>query len=267
MLLVLRVVALVFAGMCLMPCVCSADAIHGEAVVPEASACILAPVGIAVILAAERHRRRVASVKRRIGLFYLTTKRISDLVLASIILLITLPLSAAVALAVRLDSPGPILFRRRVIGKDGKEFDMFKFRSMVEGAEAILEENEDLKKEYYVSAKLKSDPRVTRLGQLLRKTSMDELPQLINIVIGNMTFVGPRPIAQDEIDLYGPAIEQFKTVTPGITGIWQTCGRSETSYASRVEMDLQYIEKRSILLDLWIIMSTIPAVILKRGAY
>lgn len=234
--------------------------------VPEASACILAPVGIAAIVAAERRRRHMAAVRRGVGLTYLVVKRTFDVTVAFSILLVAAPLFALIGLLVRLDSPGPILFRRRAIGKRGESFNMYKFRSMVEKAEDILEQDEELKKLYYVNAKLKSDPRVTRVGRFLRKTSLDELPQLINVLLGNMTFVGPRPIAADEIELYGPAIEKFKTVTPGITGIWQTCGRSETSYETRVAMDLHYIETRSILLDIWIIVSTVPAVLLKRGA-
>lgn len=254
------------AAMALM---CSyAYASTGEPVaVPEASACLLAPVGIAAIIAAERHRRRVHVVGQRLGLFYLAAKRIIDLMLSSFVLLVAFPLLVLISALVCLDSRGPVLFRRRVIGRGGAQFDMFKFRSMVDGAEFILEQDEGLRKEYYVSAKLRTDPRVTRVGRFLRKTSLDELPQLINILVGNMTFVGPRPIAPDEVELYGPAVEQFKLVTPGITGIWQTCGRSETSYATRVEMDMQYIEKRCLLLDLWIIISTVPAVLLKKGAY
>jgi lipopolysaccharide/colanic/teichoic acid biosynthesis glycosyltransferase len=244
-----------------------AFASDGTHAVPEASACILAPVGIAAILAAERHRRQVAAVRRGVGITYFLVKRTFDILLASAVLLVSFPLFAVIGLLIRLDSPGPILFKRRAIGKRGDTFDMFKFRSMVEGAEEILAQDENLKSEYYVSAKLKTDPRITKIGKFLRKTSLDELPQLINVLLGTMTFVGPRPIAADEMDLYGPAIEQFKTVTPGITGIWQTCGRSETSYETRVEMDLHYIENRSILLDLWIVVSTVPAVLLKRGAF
>lgn len=236
-------------------------------VVPEASAVILAPVGIAAVVAAERHRKRIACIKGKVSPYYLVVKRIFDIVLSGLILSLTSPLFLIISVLVRADSRGPIVYKRRVIGKNGCYFDMFKFRSMVVDAEQILEQSEELKKEYYVSAKLKSDPRITRLGRFLRKTSLDELPQLINILLGTMTFVGPRPIAYDEIELYGPALERFKTVTPGITGLWQTCGRSETSYETRVEMDMQYIDKRSLLLDLWIVVSTIPAVLLKRGAY
>lgn len=236
-------------------------------VVPEASALVLAPMGIAAVVAAERRRRQYSGIRESVGALYYLVKRIVDVTVALTILTVSFPLFLAIAVLVRLDSAGPIMFRRRVVGRYGKQFNMYKFRSMVEGAEQILEQDEELKKQYYVNAKLQSDPRVTRLGRFLRKTSLDELPQLINVLFGNMTFVGPRPIAPDEIELYGPEFERFKTVTPGITGLWQTCGRSETSYEKRVQMDMLYIEQRSILLDAWIMVSTIPAVLLKRGAY
>ncbi len=237
----------------------------GQAI-PEASVAILAPVGIAAVVAAERRRRKLADLHSGVGIAYYTIKRLADLTLAVILLTISFPLFLLLAVAVRLDSRGPILFKRRVVGKHGGNFNMYKFRSMVEGAEDILWNNERLREEYRIAAKLKSDPRITRLGRFLRKTSLDELPQLLNVVLGNMTFVGPRPIANDEIELYGPDFERFKTVTPGITGLWQTCGRSETSYEKRVQMDMLYIDQRSILLDVWIMLSTIPAVLLKRGA-
>ena len=234
--------------------------------VPEAAALLLAPVGIAAIVAAERRRRRLADIKHGVGKAYFIAKRVVDLTLSSTALLVFSPLVATIALAVRLDSPGPIFFRRRVIGMDGKSFDMFKFRSMVEGAEGMLDQNEELRKLYFVNCKLDADPRITRLGRFLRATSLDELPQLLNIFLGHLTFVGPRPIAADEVDIYGPAFERFKTVKPGVTGIWQICGRSDLPYEKRVEMDMMYIDQRSILLDLWIIASTVPAVLLKRGA-
>lgn len=236
--------------------------------VPEASALLLAPVGLGAVAAVRhRRRRRLAAVKRKVGAAYQIAKRVLDITLASLLLLALSPLFAVVALLVRLDSPGPVLFRRRVIGKHGQSFDMFKFRSMVEGAEEILARDETLKDEYYVNCKLRSDPRVTRLGKFLRKTSLDELPQLLNVILGNMAFVGPRPIHADEVDVYGPQFSRFKTVKPGITGLWQTRGRSNTSYEERVKMDMLYIEQRSVLLDIVLIACTIPAVLLKRGAF
>jgi len=234
--------------------------------IPEASVFLLGPAGMAAVVALERRRRRLSQTKHGVGILYYALKRSFDVFLSMLLLLVSAPVFAAIALLVRLDSPGCVLFRRRVIGKHGKPYDMYKFRSMVANAESVLEQDEDLRKAYYVNCKLEHDPRVTRVGRILRKTSLDELPQLLNVFLGNMTFVGPRPIHHDEVEIYGPCVEQFKTVTPGITGIWQTCGRSETSYESRVEMDMRYIRERSILLDLWIILNTVPAVLLKRGA-
>jgi len=239
---------------------------HDSTTIPEASALVLAPIGIAAVVAAERRRRRLANVKRGVGKAYFFVKRVFDLTTSSIVLLLSSPILLALAVLVRIDSPGPVIFKRRVVGINGVEFDMYKFRSMVEGAERILKEDEKLKNLYSVNWKLETDPRITRLGALLRRTSLDELPQLINVFLGNMTFVGPRPIAPDEVERYGPMFSVFTTVKPGITGLWQTCGRSETSYEKRVEMDMLYIDKRSILLDTWIVLSTIPAVLLKRGA-
>ncbi len=233
---------------------------------PEMSAAVLAPLGVGAVIAVERRRRKLAAVRRGVGMAYFVVKRLIDLCLSFCLLAVFSPIFAVLAFFVSLSGPGPILFRRRVIGLNGKSFDMLKFRSMVDGAEEILSEDEDLKKIYYVNCKLKCDPRVTKVGKLLRKTSLDELPQLINVFLGHMTFVGPRPIHADEVVIYGPSVEKFKTVTPGITGLWQTKGRSNTSYEERVRMDMQYIEQRSILLDLWILAYTIPAVLLKRGA-
>lgn len=234
--------------------------------VPEASAVVLAPLGISALLALERRRRRLAKLRQGVDATYYVIKRSLDIVLSASLLLVLAPLFAILALLVRLSGRGPILFSRRVLGKDGRSFGMLKFRSMVVDAEAILDSDEELKRQYYVKCKLERDPRVTKIGAFLRKTSLDELPQLLNVFLGTMTFVGPRPIHADEVDMYGPDIERFKTVTPGVTGIWQTQGRSTTSYEERVRMDMLYIEKRSVLMDLRIIAFTIPAVILKRGA-
>ena len=234
--------------------------------VPEASAAILAPLGIGALVAVQRRRQRITRLRRGVSAAYYIVKRSFDIIFAMCLLVLTFPVFALLALLVRLSGPGPILFKRRVLGKDGRSFDMLKFRSMVVGAEEILDQNEDLRRAYRVNCKLQRDPRVTAIGKLLRKSSLDELPQLINVFVGDMTFVGPRPIHSDEVDIYGPNVERFKTVTPGITGLWQACGRSSISYEERVRMDMLYVEQRSVLLDLWILASTIPAVLLKRGA-
>jgi lipopolysaccharide/colanic/teichoic acid biosynthesis glycosyltransferase len=235
--------------------------------VPEVSTLILAPAGLGAIML-EQHRRRshLGCVKQGLGVGYFAVKRAIDILLASVFLLMSLPLFAVIALLVKLDSPGPLIFRRRVIGKGGRSFDMLKFRSMVDGAEEQLAADEHLREQYYVNAKLADDPRVSRVGRILRKTSLDELPQLINILLGQMTFVGPRPIHSDECPLYGDSVEKFKTVTPGVSGLWQICGRSNVSYQERVRLDMLYIDKRSVLYDVWILLSTVPAVLMRRGA-
>ena len=234
--------------------------------VPEVSAAVLAPLGVGAVIAFERRRRRLAAFRRGVGTAYFITKRCVDFCLSASLLVVFAPVFAILALLVRLSGSGPILYRRRVIGRNGMSFDMLKFRSMVTGAEQILAEDEKLRQIYLINCKLEDDPRVTKVGRLLRKTSLDELPQLINVFLGHMTFVGPRPIHADEVAIYGPNVERFKTVTPGITGLWQTRGRSDTSYEERVKMDMQYIDERSILLDLWILAYTVPAVVMKRGA-
>lgn len=245
---------------------CYAFADKEAAVVPEVSAAVLAPIGLGAVVVLKRRQRRLAAIEHRVGVAYHLAKRAIDSCFAASILLICAPVFLIIAFLVKASGPGPILFKRRVIGKGGRSFDMLKFRSMVDDAEEILARDEELRKNYYIRCKLTSDPRVTKVGQILRKTSLDELPQLINVMLGEMAFVGPRPIHADEVDIYGPCVEQFKTVTPGLTGLWQTQGRSDTSYEERVRLDMLYIERRSLLFDLWILAYTIPAVLLKRGA-
>jgi len=236
--------------------------------VPEAATIALGPSGLAVLLALERRRRRFERIREGISFGYYTAKRTVDVALGAAALCVCAPVLCIVGLLVWLDNPGPVIYRRMVVGKNGKIFGMLKFRTMVVDAEEILHSNDDLRQEYYANnCKLKSDPRITRLGGFLRKTSLDELPQLFNVLTGDMTFVGPRPIAEDEVELYGPEVEKFKAVTPGITGLWQTRGRSEIAYDKRVELDMLYIRSRTLLLDLWIIVCTLPAVLLKKGAF
>lgn len=236
--------------------------------VPEAAAVVLGPSGLAMILALERHRRRYQRIRDGVSLGYYMAKRAVDIILASIALILAAPLFLLIMLLVRLDSPGPVFFRRMAVGKSGKVFGMIKFRTMIVDAEQVLQADDKLREQYYTNhCKLTDDPRVTSLGKFLRKISLDELPQFLNVLAGDMTFVGPRPIAEDEVHLYGPEVERFKTVTPGITGLWQTQGRSEVSYDKRVELDMQYISRRSLVLDIWLLLCTLPAVLLKRGAF
>ncbi len=218
-----------------------------------------------------RHALRrlgASKIRARADATYLFVKRVADILFSTVALLLLTPVFVLIGLVVAGDSRGPIVHKRMVVGKDGKKFAMFKFRTMVHNADSILYGDEELKAAYYEGhCKLVSDPRVTRIGGILRKTSLDELPQFLNILFGEMTFVGPRPIAFDEIDLYGSQFEKFKVVKPGITGLWQVSGRSETSYEKRVELDMHYLNNRSIAFDLCIILKTVPAVVFKRGAF
>jgi lipopolysaccharide/colanic/teichoic acid biosynthesis glycosyltransferase len=188
--------------------------------------------------------------------------------LAAGLLLIGLsPLLALVALAVAVTSPGPVLHRRRVVGLHGVEFDAFKFRTMVVGADALLRAQPALARAFDVNMKLRDDPRVTAVGAVLRPLSLDELPQLINVLCGQMSLVGPRMIAPEEQAKFGAALTRRQAVKPGITGLWQVSGRQELAYDDRVRLDLEYIERWSLWLDLSILLRTIPAVLSRRGAY
>jgi exopolysaccharide biosynthesis polyprenyl glycosylphosphotransferase len=182
-------------------------------------------------------------------------------------LLLISPLLALIALAIRLDSPGPVIYRRRVMGLNGKQFDAFKFRTMHINGDKILERHPELKAELARNHKLKNDPRITRVGKWLRKFSLDELPQLFNVVLAEMSLVGPRMIAPQEMAQYNQWGLNLLTVRPGLTGLWQVSGRSDVSYEDRVRMDMYYIRNWTIWLDLQILFQTLPAVLRGRGAY
>ncbi len=174
---------------------------------------------------------------------------------------------AIIIIWVRLDSKGPALYRRRVMGINGKQFDAFKFRTMHINGDEILDQHPELKAELEQNHKLKDDPRVTRAGVLLRKTSLDELPQLLNVFLGQMSLVGPRMISPEETKMYKNWSTNLLTVLPGMTGLWQVSGRSNISYEDRVNLDMHYIRNWTIWLDLQILIKTIPAVLKQRGAY
>lgn len=182
-------------------------------------------------------------------------------------LLLLCPILLLVALLVKLDSPGPIIHRRRVMGMNGKTFDAFKFRSMYINGDEILEAHPELKDELALNQKIKNDPRITRIGRLLRKSSLDELPQLLNVIRHEMSLVGPRMITPEEVVKYSQWDINLFTVRPGITGLWQVSGRSDVSYEERVQMDMYYIRNWTIWLDIQILVQTIPAVLRSHGAY
>ncbi len=204
-------------------------------------------------------------VKERRG--YEFFKRTFDVISSMIVLILASPIFIIVALVIRLESKGKIIFGHTRIGKDGIPFKVYKFRSMYENAAEIFEGfTEEQKKEYYENFKLDNDPRITRVGNFIRKTSLDELPQLINIIKGDMSVVGPRPIVEKEIEKYGAYFDKVFSVKGGLTGYWQANGRSDTTYDERVMMDVYYVDNRSFLMDLKIIFQTIVSVIKKKGA-
>lgn len=193
--------------------------------------------------------------------------RIFDLIVSVSALAILAPIMIAIALIVKLDSPGPVLFKQLRVGKDGKEFWFYKFRSMVADAEArraaLLQMNEASGPLF----KIKNDPRITRSGRWLRKYSLDELPQLINVVRGDMSLVGPRPALPVEVAQYTSRQWRRLAVKPGITGLWQVSGRSDLPFDRSIELDIEYIERQSLWLYVKILWLTFPAVLQGRGAY
>jgi len=182
-------------------------------------------------------------------------------------LLVLAPVLLLIAIAIKLDSPGPILYQRHVLGVNGRQFGAFKFRTMYVNGDALLAARPDLRTELARNHKLKNDPRVTRMGRLLRRTSLDELPQLFNVLKGEMSLVGPRMISPVEMEKYTQWGINLLTVKPGITGLWQVSGRSDISYEKRVQLDMYYVRNWSLWLDLQLLWQTIPAVIRGAGAY
>ena len=177
------------------------------------------------------------------------------------------PVLAVAAHRIRREDGGPILYRRRVLGVGGREFDAYKLRTMRVDADTWLARHPDLWAEYQKNIKLHEDPRITRIGGTLRRLSIDELPQLVNVLKGEMSLVGPRMIHPSELARYGDFGPERLTVRPGITGLWQVSGRQEVDYADRIELDRRYLRDRSLALDLKILAGTLPAVIRRRGAY
>lgn len=195
-----------------------------------------------------------------------TAKRAFDIVVSGVALLLTWPILAVAAIAVKLETPGPVFFSQDRLGHRGRPFKVHKIRTMVDGAESMrdeLEESNDCDGPLF---KMSDDPRVTRVGRLLRRTSLDELPQLWNVIKGEMSLVGPRPALPEESEAWSDELRNRLRVRPGLTGMWQTNGRSETSFSEYQRLDLFYIDNWSILTDIGIILRTIPAVVRRRGA-
>lgn len=197
-------------------------------------------------------------------------KRSIDVFAASSVILFTLPFLVFIAAAIRLQDGGNSLFVQKRIGYDGKTFNCLKFRTMVTNAEqklaAVLDNDPKARREWETMRKLEVDPRVTWIGRFLRKSSLDELPQLFNVLRGDMSLVGPRPIVDEEISLYGDNYQSYTAVRPGISGLWQISGRSDLDFNKRVEFDKQYHEEWSLLFDIQIMLRTIPALLSQSGA-
>jgi Undecaprenyl-phosphate galactose phosphotransferase WbaP len=199
------------------------------------------------------------------------TKFLIDLTATLIGGLIVLPLIAVIAILIKLDSPGPIFYRQTRIGLGGRPFKAWKFRTMVQGAEQSLQkylaQHPELRQAWERDQKLRNDPRVTRVGRFLRQTSLDELPQLWNILRGEMSLVGPRPIVDEEIPRYGEKFTLYTKVIPGLTGLWQVSGRNNITYQERVNLDAYYVRNWSVWLDLYILLRTVWVIATGEGAY
>jgi lipopolysaccharide/colanic/teichoic acid biosynthesis glycosyltransferase len=198
---------------------------------------------------------------------YDIAKRFLDIVIALVGLVVGSPVLALCAVLIRLNGSGPIIHKRVVVGRGGRVFRAYKLRTMIADADRYLEEHRELLAAFDEAYKLKKDPRVTQVGRWLRKLSLDELPQLLNVLRGEMSLVGPRMIVPAELEKYGVHREKLLTVKPGLTGLWQVAGRQRVSYVERVRLDMEYIDRRSPWVDLKIMLQTIPALLSGRGAY
>ncbi len=205
------------------------------------------------------------------GVIHGAVKRAIDVVGAALLLLMLTPLLLCVALLVRRSSPGPVLYGHERIGLNGRRFRCWKFRSMVMDSEEALARHLAMspaaRLEWQATRKLRNDPRITPIGAVLRKLSIDELPQLFNVILGDMSLVGPRPVVADELPLYKTSARHYLRTRPGLTGLWQISGRSEMTYDRRVALDRAYVVRCGSLSDLLILFRTIPAVLRSRGAW
>ena len=201
---------------------------------------------------------------------YSFLKRTVDITASATALLLLSPVFLVTSLAIRKDSDGPAMFTQKRIGKDGKLFEIYKFRTMVPDADKklfeMLEKDENAREEYKLNKKLKHDPRITKVGNFLRKTSIDELPQLINVLKGDMSLVGPRPYLPREIKDMGEYYDTIIESKPGITGLWQVSGRSNTTFEQRLEFDKEYTENKGFLYDMGLLTKTVGVVVKKNGA-
>lgn len=198
--------------------------------------------------------------------FYRAFKRTFDLVASAVLIVLLLPVFLIVAAAIAIQDGFPVIFRQPRIGMGGKVFTIYKFRTMVKNAEEVLRAHPELMEEYRRTYKIENDPRISKLGNFLRRTTLDELPQLINVFRGDMSLVGPRPIVQPELEKYGDCKHLYLAMWPGCAGLWQCSGRSDTSYAERVAMDEEYYRHSSLRYDMGILYKTLLAIVTRRGA-
>lgn len=203
---------------------------------------------------------------------HLPVKRAFDILFSLFALAVTFPLFMTIAFLIRFYSKGPIIYAHERIGRGGKPFHCFKFRSMYPDADVrlkeILHQNPELAAEWEKSHKLKNDPRITPVGRFLRKSSLDELPQFLNVLIGDLSVVGPRPVVEAEVQKhFKDKATKILSIRPGVTGLWQVSGRSDSSYENRIALDEKYVENHSLLLDISLVLKTIPAMVTRKGAY
>ena len=198
-------------------------------------------------------------------------KRVLDIIGATVGLIISLPISIFITILIKLESPGSVIYRQERIGKGGKTFVMYKFRTMCDDNPELEREtlsgNPELLANYERFQKLENNPRLTQLGKILRRTSMDEIPQFWNILKGDMSLVGPRPFLAEQMDIYGDAYYDYIRLRPGMTGLWQVSGRNRLSFQERVQLDIYYVRNQSFWLDLYILLKTILVVLEQDGAY
>lgn len=200
---------------------------------------------------------------------YNMIKRVFDIILSIISIILLSPLFIIIAILIKIDSKGKVFYKHKRVGKNGEYIYLYKFRSMYSDSKERLEEmlkDPKIRKEWEENYKLNQDPRITKIGSILRKTSLDELPQLLNILNGDMSFVGPRPVIDDEIRKYEQNADKLLSVTPGLTGWWACNGRSCTSYEDRMKLELFYVDNRGILLDIKVLIKTFISVIKRNGA-
>ena len=247
------------------------DAHSEDSRVADASASKAALPEFGEVADARYTRARSEDARPSSLLRYRAIKRILDLLVVVLGLPVLLPALLLVAFVVRFDSPGPVFFSHRRICRDGAFFSMWKFRTMCVNSSEVLEQyltrHPEARAEWNKTHKLRHDPRITPVGMFLRRYSLDELPQAWNVVRGQMSMVGPRPIVAAEVEKYGEFFEVYYRVKPGVTGLWQVSGRSKLTYAERVQLDCEYVRHWSLLRDLRILLTTFRAVVNRDGAY